>query len=92
MESSPIKRLLFGIFVTAAVLFFLGATLYRFGSMWTPSADTRAEYELLVSAGEAPVLEERFHIPIPGCVCHSDDATVTMAHSNRRIGECFGCH
>jgi hypothetical protein len=92
MPSPRAKRVLFATFVTFAVVFFIGATLYRFGSMWTPSAETRAEYEQLVSVGRAVAIEQRFHIPLPGCVCHSDDAAVTMAHSTRHISECFGCH
>lgn len=92
MPSARLKRVLFVAFVAFAVVFFIGATLYRFGSMWNPSANTRADYERLVSAGQTPPVEQRFHIPIPGCVCHSDDPAVTMAHSTRYISECFGCH
>ncbi len=86
------KRLLFGAFVTFAVLFFAAAVLYKFGSMWVPSAETKAEYEVLRASGAAPEIERRFHIPIPGCVCHSDDPVLTMQHSTRRVSECMGCH
>ena len=86
------RRILFGVFVTVAVLLFIGATLYRFGSMWTPSADTEAAYAEAVERGEAQPVEQQFHIPIPGCVCHSDDPVLTMEHSTRRISECMGCH
>jgi hypothetical protein len=86
------KRVLFGVFVALAVVFFLGATVYRFGSMWTPSADASATYAVLEARGDAAALESRFHIPIPGCVCHSDDPVTTMEHANRRIGECMDCH
>jgi hypothetical protein len=92
-ERAPLwKRLLFGGFVAAAVLFFAAVMLYRFGSMWTPAPEVRAQYEQLVAAGQAAQVPTRFHIPIPGCVCHSDDPVLTMQHSNRRISECSGCH
>ena len=86
------KKVLFGVFVAFAVLFFVGATLFRFGSMWVPSDETRAAYAALEARGEAPTLEGRFHIPIPGCVCHSDDPVLTMQHSTRRVSECMSCH
>jgi hypothetical protein len=86
------RRLLFGAFVTVAVLFFLAAVLYRFGSMWVPSSEVQSEYNRLVASGAAEPLDARFHVPIPGCVCHSDDPVLTMQHSNRRISECSGCH
>jgi hypothetical protein len=93
-ERAPLwRRLLFGAFVTLAVLFFVGAMLYRFGSMWVPSAETRAEYDELVASGQVPdQVTRQFHIPIPGCVCHSDDPVLTMQHSTRRVSECMQCH
>lgn len=86
------RRVLFGLFVTAAVLLFIGATLYRFGSMWTPSTETEVAFAQAVARGEAQPVEREFHIPVPGCVCHSDDPVLTMQHSTRRISECMGCH
>jgi hypothetical protein len=86
------KKVAFGVFVTLAVLLFVGALLYRFGSMWLPSTEKRAAYAQLQASGEVPALERRFHIPIPGCVCHSDSPVTAMQHSTRRISECMGCH
>jgi hypothetical protein len=92
-EATPLwRRVLFGAFVTAAVLVFLAALLYRFGSMWPADRETRAAYAALEEAGQAPPLEPRFHIPVPGCVCHSDSPVTTMQHADRRISDCMGCH
>ena len=91
---SPLwRRVLFGLFVAFAVIFFTGVMLYEFGSMWVPSAETRASYDALVASGQVPdEVVRQFHIPIPGCVCHSDDPVLTMQHSTRRISQCMGCH
>lgn len=86
------QRVLIGVGVTVAVLVVAAFALYRFGSMWVPSQEVKAEYAQLVAAGQAEPIESRFHIPIPGCVCHSDDPVKTMQHSNRRISECMECH
>jgi len=86
------KRVAFWTFFVIAVLVFAASVLYRFGSMWVPSAETRAAYDQAFAAGQAPAIDKQFHIPIPGCVCHSDNPVVTMQHSNRRVSECMGCH
>jgi len=86
------QRALIGIGITVAVLVVAAFALYRYGSMAVPSQEVRAEYAQLVAAGQAEPIEGRFHIPIPGCVCHSDDPVLTMQHSTRRISECMGCH
>ena len=87
------KRVAFGAFVAFAVLLFAGATLYRFGSMWVPSAETRVQYDQLVASGQVQdEVVRQFHIPVPGCVCHSDDPVLTMQHSTRRVSQCMGCH
>lgn len=92
-QKAPLwRRLLFGAFVTLAVLFFAATMLYEFGSMWVADRDMRDAYDVLVVQGQAQPIEVRFHIPIPGCQCHSDDPVLTMQHSNRRISECMGCH
>lgn len=85
-------HVLAGFGYTMLALFFFGAMAFAFGSMWVPSAETRAAYEQLRDTGQAPDYERRFHIPIPGCVCHSDDPNTVMQHSNRRISQCMGCH
>ncbi|HSK47604.1 MAG TPA: hypothetical protein VLA05_06320 [Coriobacteriia bacterium] len=87
------RRVLFGAFVTVAVIFFAGATLYRFGSMWPPSAEAKAAYAELEANGQVPhVTKRQFHIPIPGCVCHSNDPVLAVQHADRRISECMQCH
>jgi len=87
------RRLLFGAFVALAVVFFIGAMLYRFGSMAPPSAEARAAYAALEEQGKVPhVTQRQFHIPIPGCTCHSDDPVLVIQHEDRRISECMGCH
>jgi hypothetical protein len=79
--------------VALAVLFFSAATLFRFGSMWLPSREQTVAFERLVAAGQAAAITRRqFHIPIPGCVCHSDDPAQVAAHADRRISECMTCH
>jgi len=86
------QRFLITIGVVLAVLVVSALLLYKFGSMWVPSAEARTQYAQLEAAGQVPPIENRFHIPIPGCVCHSDDPVKTMQHSTRRISECMGCH
>lgn len=87
-----VRRLLIGIAVTVVGLILLGVALYNFGGMWLPRRDLRAQYDQLLAAGQVPPVDNRFVIPIPGCVCHSDDPYLTMQHSERRIRECSGCH
>lgn len=87
------QNLLFGVLVVLAVLVVAAAVLYNFGSMWTPSAETKAAYAELAEQGAVPhEVDAQFHIPIPGCTCHSDDPVVVMQHSTRRINECSSCH
>lgn len=69
-----------------------GGLLYAFGAMWPPSAETRTAYAAEVAAGREPALPSRFTVPVPGCVCHSDDPVLQMQHASRRISECGGCH
>lgn len=89
-----IKRVVTGVGVTLLVLGVIAAVLYSFGSMWTPSADVRRSYAAGVAAGRLPPIEGQFHIPIPGCVCHSPDPVLQMQHESRRIKDCRspGCH
>lgn len=88
-----LKRI--GLTVLAIVVFLvvLGATAYGFGSMETPSLAMRASYQALVASGQArPLAPTGFHIPIPGCRCHSADPVVTMQHEGYRIRDCSRCH
>lgn len=87
-----LKRVLTGIGVTVLVLAAVALVLYNFGSMQAPSAEMRQAYAATVAAGQAPPIEASFHIPIPGCVCHSSDPAQQMQHSTRRIKDCAGCH
>jgi hypothetical protein len=89
-----LRRVLKGIGVTALALIALGLLLYYFGSMWTPTAEVRQAYAEGVAAGRVPPIEQSFHIPIPGCVCHSPDPVQQMQHESRRIKDCRspGCH
>ena len=88
------KRLMRILGVTLLVIAAVAVLLYNFGSMWTPSADVRQAYAASAAAGQAPPVDGAFHIPVPGCVCHSPDAAVQMHHSARRIKDCRtpGCH
>jgi len=87
-----LKRVLVGVGVTLLVLVAVAALLYGYGSMWPPSAEARAAYAVEVAAGRQPEVAARFTIPVPGCVCHTDDPVLQMQHSTRRINECGSCH
>jgi len=87
-----VRRALIGAGVAIAALMLAGALLYFFGTMQPPSPESRAAYAAEVAAGRMPAVESRFGIPIPGCVCHSDDPVSQVRHSTRRIAECKGCH
>ena len=85
-------RVLIGLGIVVLLLAGSAAALYWFGGMETPDPAMSAAYATMVAAGEAPAIEGRFTIPIPGCRCHSDDPALTMQHSVRRISECSECH
>lgn len=87
-----LKRVLIVIGATVLVLAAVALVLYNFGSMWMPSADVRRAYVAGVSAGRVSAIEQPFHIPIPGCVCHSPDPVLQVQHESRRIKDCAGCH
>lgn len=70
----------------------LGVTLYSFGGMWVRTPEMRQAYDRLVDTGQAPALQPAFVVPIPGCVCHSDDPVLQAQHSVRRIRDCGECH
>ncbi|MBC7265437.1 MAG: hypothetical protein H5T75_00435 [Coriobacteriia bacterium] len=77
---------------TALGLVMLAATLYAFGGMWVRTPEMRAAYDAMVARGEQPKLPSRLVVPIPGCVCHSDDPVLQAQHARRRIRECSSCH
>ena len=87
-----LRRVLIGLGACVVALVALGALLYGYGSMWVPDPAMKAAHAELVAAGAAEPVEARFHVPIPGCVCHSDDPVQTMQHSTYRIRECSNCH
>jgi len=86
------KRWLVGIGTSVAVLAIVAALLYLYGGMQPPSAEARAVYAAEVAAGRQPPLDARFVIPIPGCICHSDDPVLQAQHSVRRMVGCGECH
>jgi hypothetical protein len=78
--------------IVLAALVVLASLLYSFGGMWPPTDTAKKAYAVTVARGEQPAIAERFTIPIPGCVCHSDDPVQQMRHAGRRMSECAGCH
>jgi hypothetical protein len=80
------------IAVIVAVVIGLAGLLYFFGGMWSPTPEMRTAYARLAAAHQAPAVQERFTIPIPGCVCHSDDPVQVMSHASYRIRDCNRCH
>jgi hypothetical protein len=74
------------------LLVLLIAAAYAFGGPWVPTREQAVSYDQLVRAGLAPAMERRLVLPIPGCVCHSDDPVKVVQHSNLRIRECASCH
>jgi hypothetical protein len=87
-----LRRVLVGLGWTAVVLVAVATALYAFGGMWVWTPEMRSDFEARVEAGTAEPIESRFVIPIPGCVCHSDDPVTQAQHSVRRINECMRCH
>jgi hypothetical protein len=87
-----LSRVLWGAFWTLAVVAALGIVLYSVGGMWTRTPEMRSAYDTLVASGQQPPLERTFVVPIPGCVCHSNDPVSQAQHATYRIRDCFGCH
>lgn len=87
------KRLLKGLGITVILLAVVAGMLYEFGSMAPADPAMRAQYAQLVASGAVKDdVQKQFHIPIPGCKCHSTDPVLTMQHSTRRISQCSKCH
>lgn len=86
-------RMLVGMWIFFLGMLLIAALLYNFGSMWPPTDAQRSAYaEAVAQRGGSPHVERQFHIPVPGCVCHSDDPVTVIRHESRRISECMGCH
>lgn len=88
-----VRRLAMGFFGTIGALALLGVVLYGLGGPMGPTREQRDAYEALRAAGlaEAPA-NEQFVVPIPGCVCHSDDPVAVVEHAEYRIRDCGACH
>ncbi len=80
--------------MSLVVLLVVGAfMLYNFGGMWgSAEPGVLDQYDQWVATGQAPAIEKRFVIPIPGCQCHSKDPRLTAQHTRRRMNECNKCH
>ncbi len=87
-----VRRIAIGFVTTLVALLLLAVALYEFGGMWVRTPEMRTAYDDLVTAGQATPIERRFVIPVPGCVCHSDDPVEQAQHSTWRIRECAECH
>ena len=90
-------RVLRGVGITLGVLLVLlvvtGVSLYNFGGMSGSAVPgVLAQYDQMVAAGQAPAIQKRFVIPIPGCRCHSTDPVLTAQHSVRHMSDCNKCH
>jgi hypothetical protein len=87
-----VRRVLTWIAGIIGALVLTGLVLYTFGGPGGVTREVRTRYEELRAAGQAPEIEDRFVIPVPGCRCHSSDPVSIVQHSERRIRECFSCH
>lgn len=88
-----LKRVVRGVLVTLGALLLIALVLYVFGGPGGVTKEVRADYAELVASGQAPVVDDRFVIPIPGCTCHSNDPALIVQHAERRMRDCFGtCH
>ena len=86
------QRALRGLAIAFGVLALLALLLYNFGGMMPPTAEAKTQYAQLQAVGAVKPVPERFHIPIPGCVCHSDNPVLQMEHSTRSMNQCASCH
>jgi hypothetical protein len=88
-----LKRVLLWLLGVIVVLGALAAFAYEFGSMEPPSPQMRASYAALVAAGAAKqVPAAGFHVPIPGCICHSTDPYQQVSHAGYTMRTCSRCH
>jgi hypothetical protein len=100
-ECAPKKplwvRVLKGLGITVvsllAILIVGGLLLYNYGGMSGSAVPGVLEkYDQYVASGQAPAIQKRFVIPIPGCQCHSEDPVLTAQHTRRHMNECGKCH
>jgi hypothetical protein len=101
LECKPKKplwwRILKGTAITVGTLIVIvvvgGLLLYNFGGMsGSVHPELFSQYDQMVASGQAPAIEKRFVIGIPGCQCHSKDPVLTAQHSRRHMNECGKCH
>jgi hypothetical protein len=90
-------RILKGTAITVGSLIVIlvvgGLLLWNFGGMsGSAYPEVLAEYDQMVARGEAPAIQKRFTIGIPGCQCHSKDPALTAQHTRRHMNECGKCH
>ena len=90
-------RILRGTLITVGalivVLIVVGLLLWNFGGMsGSVHPELLTQYDQMVAAGQAPPIQKRFVIGIPGCQCHSTDPALTAQHSRRHMNECGSCH
>jgi hypothetical protein len=90
-------RILKGTAITvstlAVVLIVAGVLLWNFGGMsGSVHPELLAQYDHMVASGQAPPIQKRFVIGIPGCQCHSTDPVLTAQHTRRHMNECGACH
>ena len=88
-----LKRIGITLGVVAVLLAVLGIALYNFGGMSGSAVPgVLSQYDQLVASRQAPAVQKRFVIPIPGCRCHSTDPVLTAQHASRHMNECYKCH
>ena len=90
-------RILRGTSITVTALLVVlvvgGVLLWNFGGMSGSAVPGTLEaYGQMVAAGQAPAIQARFGIPIPGCQCHRKDPGLTAQHTRRHMNECGKCH
>ena len=88
-----LKRTLIAVGLLIVMLVVLAVSLYEFGGMsGSVHPELLAQYRQMVAAGQAPAVQKRFVIPIPGCKCHSTDPVLTAQHQAYRMSDCNKCH
>jgi hypothetical protein len=90
-------RILKGTAITVGSLIVIlvvgGLLAWNFGGMsGTVYPELLTQYDQMVAAGQAPAIQKRFVIGIPGCKCHSTDPALTAQHTRRHMNECGKCH
>ena len=91
------RRILKGTAITVVtliiVLIVAGVLLWNFGGMsGSVHPELLTQYNQMVASGQAPPIQKRFVIGIPGCQCHSTDPVLTAQHTRRHMNECGACH